>query len=271
MTRKTTFYDALDLDAAFEAVKGQLFGPLDPVQVRLKFKEVVEIAREKREQEMDPRAGRSLARDDRAERDRKDWNEQIRTLTWLLANDARYREAHERAMDSLNAAGLALARAIEAGERASDRLRRGMEDYLGSTPRLKDGRYVLVDDDGTYRDQNRDIISAGDAAEVDGQPKRAFKPYDEMRERKDGIDRDLAELRGWDVEVGGMRNEATDEKNPAGRARLGEMTERADELAERAREKQSGLEAIAPNTNAASDKVEEKVSQTAAIVMPRLP
>lgn len=269
MTRKTIFYDALDLDAAFEAVKGQLFGPLDPVQVKLKFKEVVEIAREKREQETEPRAGRSLARDDRAERDRKDWNEQVRTLTWLLANDALYRTAHERAIASFDTAGRAIARAIEAGEKAAQKLRRERDDYLASTPRLRDGRSVFIDADGTYRDQNGHPISAEDAAEVEGQPKRAFKPYAEMTERAEEIDRHLAELRGWDVEVGGMRNEAADEKNPASRERLDDMSERADQIAKDAERIQLNFEDSSPFYRATTHKVESQ-GLAAVIAVPQI-
>jgi len=137
-------------------------------------------------------------------------------------------------MLSFTNAGSAIDRAIEAGEKAREKVRQRIDDYLASTARLKDGRYVMVDEDGTCRDQNRQPISAEDAAEVEGQPKRAFKPYDEMRERKDGIDRDLAELRGWDVEVGGMRNEATEDKSPASRERLDDMKERAERYQQQA-------------------------------------
>lgn len=47
---KPIFDNLPDLDEAFEAVKGQLFGPLDPALVRLKHKEIVHEAKEKREQ-----------------------------------------------------------------------------------------------------------------------------------------------------------------------------------------------------------------------------
>ncbi|MTD94354.1 hypothetical protein GIW81_08405 [Hyphomicrobium sp. xq] len=269
---KPEFENLPDLEAAFEAVKGLLFGPVDPALVKLKHKEITQDAKEKREQEINPRGGVGLARGDHAERDRKDRDHQTRTLTWLLANDRAYREAHERAMASFTNAGDAIGRAIEAGEKARENVRQQIDDYLHSTARLKDGRYVMTDADGTCRDQNGTPISAEDAAEVEGQPKRAFMPYDDMRERKDDIDRDLAELRGWDVEVGGMRNEATDDRRPASRERLDDMTERADDLAERAAEKQRGFEASAPNTdtNRSLDLVERKES-TVTMAMPQLP
>jgi hypothetical protein len=261
-----------DLGEAWSALAGRLFGPIDPAQVKLKHKEIVLDAKEKREQEFFTLGGRRLASDDNAERGRKDREDRARTLTWLLANDRAYREAHERAMLSFTNAGNAIGRAIEAGEKAFDKARRALDDYLASTARLVDGRYVMVDEDGTYRDQNRKPISAEDAAEVEGQPKRAFKPYDEMRERKDKIDRDLAELRGWDVEVGGMKNEAIDEVTPADRERLGGMKECADDLAARAEEKQREFERSSQlyNTTRNVDLVDHKPA-TAAMAMPQLP
>lgn len=270
MAQNTNSYGGLDLEAAFEAVKGQLFGPLDPALVKLKFREAAEIAKEKRDQEMDPRAGRSLARGDPAERDRKDREEQIKTLTWLLANNALYRAAHEQAMASFDTAGRAIARAIEAGERAAEKLRREREDYLASTPRLRDGRSVFIDADGTCRDQNGHLISTEDAAEVEGQPKRAFRPYAAMTERAEEIDRHLAELRGWDVEVGGMRNEATDEKSPASRERLDDMSEHADQIAKDAETIQHDFETALPLYHATQDKVDDKPSVVATMAVPRI-
>lgn len=249
--------NAPDLEEAFEAVKGQLFGPLDPALVKLKYKEIVQEAKEQREQEMNPRIGHGLARDDRGERDRRDREHQTRTLTWLLANDRAYREAHERAMLSFTNAGNAIDRAMEAGEKARENVQRQIEDYLVSTARLSDGRYVMIDPDGTYRDEKGQPISPDDIAEVEGQPIKAFKPYEVLTGRKAQIERDLAELRGWSVEVGDMQNRATDEKNAVGRDELDGMTDRADDLAERARERERAFDdliseqAVTPTVNVA--------------------
>lgn len=263
---------APDLDEAFNAVRGLLFGPIDPAQVKLKHKEIVQDAKEKREQEINPRGGLSLARGDHAERDRKEREHQTHTLTWLLANDIAYREAHERAMSSFTNAGNAIDRAIEAGEKARERVRQQIDDYLASTARLKDGRTVMVDEDGTCRDQNGAPISAEDAAEVEGQPKRAFKPYDEMRQRKDGIDRDLAELRGWSVEVGDMTNRAMDQENPTRGEPLVDDKAYADDLVERAQEMQRGFERNSPESTVQRERMaEESLGSTATMAIPKLP
>jgi hypothetical protein len=267
---KTQFENLPDLEAAFEAVRGQLFGPLDPARVKLKHKEIIETAKEKREREMDPRG--SLARDDQAERDRKDRENQTRTLTWLLENDRAYRQAHERALQSFAKAGNAIDRAIAAGEKVHEKLRQQIDDYLASTARLKDGRYVMIDEDGTYMDQDGKPISAQDAAEVDGQPIRAFKPYDEMHERKAQIESGLAELRGWSVEVGDMKNRALDQENPTREEALAEDQAHADDLAERAAEKQRDFEQSSPHYEVKRHvEVVEQTASTASMAMPTLP
>jgi len=149
-------------------------------------------------------------------------------LQAMLANDRAYREAHERAMASFTNAGNAIDRAIEAGESALKKVSREIDDYLVSTARLNDGRYVMIDVDGTYRDDTGEPISTEDLAEVDGQTIKPFKPYQALTERKSDVERDLAELRGWSVEVGDMHNKAIDDENPASRENLDDMVERAE-------------------------------------------
>jgi len=256
---------ALDLQAAFsEAVRRQDF---DDLQNEMAGRETGRMERFLSPDE------RERIKDGKSKGERH--AEAMTRLQWMLANDALYREAHKRAMTSIDDAGQAIARAIEAGERAAAKIQRDMEDYLASTPRLKDGRYVMVDEDGTYRDQNREPVSAEDAAEIEGQPKRAFRTYDEMLDRKESIDRDLTELRGWEVDVGGMRNEATDEDSLASRERVEQMTEQADDLAERAKEIQRGFENSSPNDDPAQAiqqdaRADQRAPSLDAMALPKL-
>lgn len=193
-------------------------------------------------------------------------------LLAMLANDRVYREAHERAMGSFTNAGDAIDRAIDAGEKAHEKQRRQMDDYLINTARLSDGRHVMIAPDGTFHDQNGEPITVEDAAEVEGQIIQPFPTYEAMMERKGGIERDLAELRGWSVEIGDMNNKANDDEKPASREELGDAAKRADDVAASAEEKQRGFEALAPNTNANRnlDLIERKESTT-AMAMPQLP
>lgn len=269
---KSSFENLPDLDEAFEAVKGQLFGPLDPALVKLKHKEIITEAKEKREQEFFTLGGRSAASDDHAERGRKERDTHTRTLTWLLANDRAYREAHERAMTSITNAGNAIDRAIAAGETALDKARQQIDDYLRSTARLSDGRYVMIDNDGTYRDETGKPISADDVSAVEGQPIKAFKPYDELSGWKNDIECDLAKLRGWSVEVGDMHNRATDDKNALGRDEVPELKERADDLVNRVQEMQHGFERNAPESTVDRERIAtESLGSAAAMAIPTLP
>ena len=266
------FDNSPDLEAAFEAVKGTLFGPLDPALVKLKHKEIIKDAKEKRDQDVDPRGRLSLARDDQAERDRKDRAAHTRTLTWLLANDRAYREAHERAMRSFTNAGNAIDRAIEAGEKARERVTRQIDEYLTSTARLSDGRYVMIDADGSYWDEGGQPISAEDIAEVGGQTIKPFKPYEAMTERKVQIDHDLAALRDWSVEVGDMHNKVTDNDQPSSREELDGMKRRADDVAARAEEKQREFEQSSPVFSTDHQLgTQEPVGSTATMAMPPSP
>lgn len=81
-----------DLEAAFEAVKGVLFGPLDPALVKLKHKEIIIEAKERREQEFFTLGGRSAASDDHAERGRKD---RLETLLLVITSQNLAEKLHE--------------------------------------------------------------------------------------------------------------------------------------------------------------------------------
>ncbi len=80
---KQNIENIIDLEAAFEAVKGVLFGPLDPALVKLKHKEIIIEAKEKREQEFFTLGARSAASDDHAERGRK---ERMETLLLVFTS-----------------------------------------------------------------------------------------------------------------------------------------------------------------------------------------
>lgn len=155
-------------------------------------------------------------------------------LQAMLANDRAYREAHERAMAAFTNAGNAIDRAIIAGEKLLEKARREIDDYLGSTARLSDGRFVMIDESGEYRDETGAPISAEDISELHDQPIKAFAPYEALIERRSDVERDLAELRGWSVEVGDMHNSATDDEAPASRESLDDMAERAERYQQRA-------------------------------------
>lgn len=263
----------MDLEAAFEAVKGLLFGAPDPAAVKLKFNELNKEAKDKREVETNPLSVLGQSRENRQDRDRKERDHQHLTLTALLASNAAYRAAHERALEAFAGAGNAIDGAIEAGEKAHAEVTGKIEDYLASTARLKDGRYVMFDEEaGIYRDQNFVAIAPEDVVEVEGQTIKPILPYERMMEWKEKVAAELDKQRGRRQEVGEWQNEARDNKNPTKQDLLEERTERSSEYEKDAREAHKGL-TEAPEffgeERGALKEVTELVSAT--MVMPPMP
>ncbi|HMN31583.1 MAG TPA: hypothetical protein PKE45_25765, partial [Caldilineaceae bacterium] len=79
---KAEFENTPDIGEAWVAAV-EFNGPVDPALIKLKHREIVQDAKEKREQEIDPRGRLGLARDDHAERDRK---ERLETLLLVITS-----------------------------------------------------------------------------------------------------------------------------------------------------------------------------------------
>lgn len=247
-----------DLEAAFEAVKGMVFGPLDAGYVKFKFNEIVREKKLERELETNPLSVLAHGREDREGRERRDRDHQNLTLTALLATNAAYRAAHEAALVAFAEAGNAIDDAIEAGEKALADVSDKIEDYLASTPRLKDGRYVMFDaKDGCYKDENFQAINEEDLAGIDREAVKPILPYERMIEWKKEVGRDLDELRGYSVEIGDRKNRALDQENPTQQKQLEIDRVRAEDLKERAQETQEKFEnwAKEPSVEVAAPEV----------------
>lgn len=243
-----------DLEAAFEAVKGMLFGPLEPHVVKNKFNEIVKDAKDKRELEVNGLGPAGLAHQERDRSDRRDRDHQNLTLTALLASNAEYRRAHEAAMKAFAGAGNAIDDAIEAGEKALADVTEKIEDYLASTPRLQDGRYVMFDPkDGLYKDQNFEVIKEEDLAGIDREAVKEILPYERMIAWKEKVTAEVDRQRGRRTEVGEWQNEATDQKNPTQRDTLEERTERSSEYEDDAREAQEMMKKGMPDVGTMAD------------------
>lgn len=135
-----------ELSEAFEAVRGQIFGPVDAATVKLKHGEMIQTAKEKREFEQGLRDLVPGTREHREDRDRRDRQDQTRTLSWLLANDRAYRGAHEKAMSGLPELGRGLDNLQEKLDAWVLAEKRKLRDYLElHAARLSDGRFVFKD------------------------------------------------------------------------------------------------------------------------------
>lgn len=222
---KPGFENLPDLAEAFEAVKGQLFGPLDPALVKLKHKEIVQDAKEKREQDIDPRGRLGLARDDHAERDRRDRDQNTRTLTWLLANNPAYAKLHADAVQSWRDTEEAAEDALRQIEAALEEARRDQERLIERAP-LMNGMRVFRDDDGSVwtEDDVRlpDEVAAGIQWKGDEPRRTEFKAG---QARIDELIRSGDRVRGVQVEVADLGAELNDDKNPPSEERTQEINE----------------------------------------------
>lgn len=216
---KNDFVGFSDLEAAFEAVKGLIFGPADPGYIKHKFNEIVKDAKDKRELESNPLSLFGHARDERETRDRRDRDHENMTLTVLLANNAAYRAAWEKAMNGLPELGNAMddfqdkIEALLAKEKAL--LKVDLERVAG---RLPDGRYVFKGADGSIVGEDLQPLKAEDAEAAKAVDFTGKMTLEEYRERKGKIDRleTIADdNRRGRVEIGDIHAKLTDPKNPA--------------------------------------------------------
>lgn len=251
-------------------VKAGFSGPLDAGLVKHLFNRITTAEHEKKALDLSPSGATGLGHQERDRFERKDRDQQHMTLTALLATNAAYRAAHERAMGAFAAAGNAVDDAIEAGEKAYADVTERIEDYLASTQRLKDGRYVMFDaKDGIYKDQNFEPISEDDLAGVDKQAVKPILPYERMMEWKAEVGRDLDELRGYSVEIGDRKNQALDDKNPTQEKQVKDDTAWAEGLKERAEKFKEKYEQPAVGQELTA-KEEIAVVPTSATAIPKL-
>lgn len=229
---KTESEDLLDIGEAWIAAV-ELNGPLDPAVVKLRHKENVKAADEKRDQELEPRGRRSLVRDD-PDRDRKDREHQTRTLTWLLASNPAYARAYTQTFDAMRNAENAAAEALAKLEAAHAKAERELQDILDHAARLPDGRRVFKDQYGQVRDEHGERVSALDAASIQWRgDEPAWENFEDQRAYSGQLSRGIDEMRGVQVDLGDIREEMTDKNHPPSETRMGELRERAERYQQR--------------------------------------
>lgn len=265
-----------DLEAAFEAVKGVLFGPLDAAMVKLRFNEIVKDAKDKRELEMDPRTALGGVRVDREDRDRKDRDHRHLTLTALLASNEAYRALHEGIMAQLPEVEALLDDNQEKLDAIVDWEKKVLWEHLERhAARLPDGRFAFKGKDehdkDVVLDENFKPVTPEEAEGVDFTGKMT---PDDYRERRKPLDKaiEMAERNRRDqVRVGEIRERNTDQDNPlsmeqkeADKTELGEIKERAQERQQEARNELGGW------TAQHDAGVQEHAVSTAAMARPQI-
>ena len=233
---RKTFENFPDLDAAFEAVKGQLFGPLDPALVARKHKEILEDHKEKREQEFDPHGRLRLAGDDRTERDRKDRLEALLLTITSQRLAEKLRETY-KAFDGIRD------KAHELLERMNNLLRDARSDYqdlLNNAARHPvTGDAIFRYKDGRVENEDGRAVARDEVAKVDFDGKATG-------EQKDAGQSRISELEHFREEVIGITARAESHQNRITDPALDEdeREQAVDEAAKDAERMQKRLEEI---------------------------
>lgn len=238
-----------DLEAAFEAVKGVLFGPLDAARVKLKFNEIVKDTKDKREQEMDPRTALGAVRADRALHD--EIMAQLPEVETLL-------DDNQEKLDAI-----------------VDREKKVLWEHLERNgARLPDGRFAFKGKDkhgqDVVLDENFKPVTPEEAEGVDFTGKMTLDDYRVRRKPLDNAIEMAEPNRRDQVRVGEIRERNTDQNNPlsmeqkeADKMELGEIKERAQEAHRR-------LESSSPSYEEARDTAQDMPTAGATIVKPQL-
>lgn len=207
-----------------EAVKGMINGPLDASVVVRKFRDFVADTKAKVAGAPGMHAMATQERGDQAERDRKD-RDNHRTLTWLLANNPAYAQAHADAVKSWRDTEDAAEQALRAIEAALEQARIEQHALMERAP-LINGKRVFRDEDGSVWTQD-DIRLPDDIANgiqwQGNEPTR--KEFKAGQARIEDLIRSGDRVRGIQVEVADLGAELNDEENPPSQERTEEIVE----------------------------------------------
>lgn len=190
---KTEFENTPDIGEAWVAAV-ELNGPVDPALIKLKHREIVQDAKEKREQEIDPRGRLGLARDDHAERDRK---ERLETLLLVITSQRLAEKLREtyKAFDDIRD------RARELLERIEGLLRDARQDYqalMNNAARHPvTGEPIFPFADGRIETEDGRAVAPDEVQGVDFKGKTTG-------ERKDAGHSRISELEQYEEEVTGI-------------------------------------------------------------------
>ena len=145
-------------------------------------------------------------------------------LQMLLATNPGYAALYNDTMGALGDAEKAADDALEKLEAALTKARRETQNMLERAAKLPGGRSVFKDKDGQVWDEHGERISADQAASIqwrgDEPTREAF--IDQSRYAKD-ISRSVDEMRGVQVDLGGIREEMTDKDNPPTQERVEDL------------------------------------------------
>ncbi len=169
---------------------------------------------------------------------RKTITEQIReTLDWLLLNNPAYAGAHEVAMMSLQSAEQAASSVLDKVLSALGREFIALDNLLGRAACLPDGRKVFRDRNGDVRSEDGSIITDDLAMLIVWRgDEPTYEEYQSQMNRVEELRQASDELRGVEVELGGIRGELHDNESPPSLERVDELNKRSQNLEEHVNE-----------------------------------
>lgn len=230
---KQDFVGFPDLEAAFEAVKGMIFGPADPGYIKHKFNEIVREKKLERELESNPLSplhGREETKE-RETRIRGDRDFQ-RLAVMALLNPAQQQRlgAFYDGIDGSRGKG------ADIGKRLSDveeKLNRWHEQIMAGAA-TKDGKAYFRYEDGRVIDEDGNDVPAEQVAGVDftGKTRAEEKAaYDATRTEVDDLKQGLGNAMG---DLDAMEADLN--------RRIAENPEKADEFLEEVEAKKPGID-----------------------------
>lgn len=195
---KQDFVGFPDLEAAFEAVKGMIFGPADPGYIKHKFNEIVREKKLERERESNPLSplhGREETKE-RETRIRGDREFQRLAVMALLNDEQQHRlGAIYDGLDGSRDKGAEIGRRLED---LDDKLNRWHEQILANAA-YKDGKAYFQYEDGRVIDEDGNDVPAERVAGVDftGKTRAEEKAaYDATRTEVDDLKQGLSNAIG---------------------------------------------------------------------------
>jgi hypothetical protein len=161
--------------------------------------------------------------------------ESLSRLQLLLATNPRYVALYLDTFDALRGAEDATERAMAKAAEALERAQRKLQETLDRAARLPDGTRVFKDRNGQVWSEHGVRVSEVDAASIvwrGDEPTR--EEFTADKAAVGTITRVTNELRVNQADLGQIREQMTDEGNPADEAGLAEMRRRADGYRQRA-------------------------------------
>lgn len=154
----------------------------------------------------------------------KQAREELSNLQAMLQMNAAYAELYNRTMDTLREAEQAAERALELAEIAHAARMETHRQLMERAAELDDGRKVFQDEEGQLWSEDEEPVSEEQALEIEWRGSEpTFEAFRDSRDVLTSSGLQVHTIRGYQVELGGYREELTSEDHPPGIERVEEI------------------------------------------------